>query len=485
MKSVYDRKNITVVLTEECNFRCKYCYMVGKNSRKRMSADVARKAVDYFLEHRDLFPEPESSWDFIGGEPLLETELIDLIIKHIKLRSYQLGHPWFERSWFGMSSNGSLFGTEQAQELFRKHGKRLDIGITIDGPAHVHDMERVFPDGSGTHASVLKNIPLWLKRRAYNPGLSTKVTISHDNLQYLTESMLYLFSLGVPVVNANVVFENAWKPGDDAILEQQLNKLGDTMLEQGLWRSHSCSFFTDYIGKPLSAEDDRNWCGCGKHMVAVDSDGVFYPCVRFTGFSLTNKPPITMGNINEGFDPDVRDRFTCIKRSEISPKECMECQVASGCAWCPGFNYDDDKDCADGIGKRAVYICDMHKARVRANTRYQTRLKEIQESEGGVPFSAICKDGKCLVTTGKRIGSVTEEEAKRIETLFLRREALADLFLLLPELDVPDLYERVLEDTGRAVQAYQEWWGDMSAKYGWKTGDGWRVDFESGAVFLE
>jgi uncharacterized protein len=457
--------------------------MVKKNCGNRLSFDMAKRIVDYFLEHRDLFPEPSAGWDFIGGEPLLEAELIDQIIKYIKMKSYLLGHPWFEESQFSMSSNGSLFGTPETQELLRKYGKRLEIGMTIDGPEHVHDMERVYADGRGTHGSVVKNVPLWLKQFADPARSSTKVTISHNNLPYLAESVLYLFSIGMVTVNANVVFENPWEPGDDLLLEQQLDELADAMLAQGLWKTNSCSFFRDSIGKPLSKENDGNWCGSGNAMVAVDAAGNFYPCVRFLGFSLANKPPIMMGNIKDGFDTEVRERFSNITRSVISPPECMECEVATGCAWCPGFNYDDDPQSTDGIGKRAVHICKMHKARVRANDRYQKRLKELQETEG--TCAPVCKDGKCgSEKTGTVVGRVTKEESDQIKHLFLRREALGDLFSLLPELeDAPsDLYERVLEDTGRTVQEYEAWWAEMSLKYKWKKGGNWQVNFDSHTV---
>lgn len=34
---------ITFCVTEECNLRCKYCYMTEKNSYHRMTLDTAKK----------------------------------------------------------------------------------------------------------------------------------------------------------------------------------------------------------------------------------------------------------------------------------------------------------------------------------------------------------------------------------------------------------------------------------------------------------
>ncbi|MEN6617715.1 MAG: radical SAM protein, partial [Syntrophorhabdus sp.] len=55
-----------------------------------------------------------------------------------------------------------------------------------------------------------------------------------------------------------------------------------------------------------------------------------------------------------------------------SPGQCIRCEVATGCAWCQGANFD----CADSqtIYQRATYICAMHKARVRANNYYWHKL---------------------------------------------------------------------------------------------------------------
>ena len=40
-------KNITFIVTKDCQLACKYCYLVGKNEKERMSWEVAKKAIDY------------------------------------------------------------------------------------------------------------------------------------------------------------------------------------------------------------------------------------------------------------------------------------------------------------------------------------------------------------------------------------------------------------------------------------------------------
>lgn len=169
-----------------------------------------------------------------------------------------------------------------------------------------------------------------------------------------------------------MVFENVWKEGDDLLFEAQLMNLADEIIDNNLYNDFACSFFNETIGKPLDCTDDnRNWCGAGK-MLAVDASGQFYPCNRFTQFSLREKKARTIGNIYDGIDSDMLRPFLALDRISQSPQECIDCEVASGCAWCQGENYD----AADTptIYQRSTAICKMHKARVRANNYYWNKL---------------------------------------------------------------------------------------------------------------
>ena len=77
-------KTVTFIVTKDCQLACKYCYLVGKNSKERMSFDVAKKAIDYILSHEYDMPEESVVFDFIGGEPFLEIDLIDKICDYVK-----------------------------------------------------------------------------------------------------------------------------------------------------------------------------------------------------------------------------------------------------------------------------------------------------------------------------------------------------------------------------------------------------------------
>lgn len=376
-------KNITFIVTKDCQLACKYCYLVGKNSRERMPWEVAKAAIDYILGHEEDFPEASVVWDFIGGEPFLETELIDHICDYIKTEMFRLNHHWFNSYRFSFSTNGINYGTEKVQHFVRKNRDHLSIGITIDGTKRKHDLNRIWKtkgmglvtmpkpeEGRGSYDDVVRNIPLWLVQF---PRAGTKVTISSADIPYIKESVLHLYSLGIHEVNINCVFEDVWGEGDDRLFEEQLTQLADAIIEGGYYEDYTCSFFSEDIGKPLDCHlQNGNWCGAGK-MLAIDAQGNFYPCTRFAQYSLREKEARIIGNINKGIDRNKLRPFLTLDRCTQSAQECIDCEVAEGCAWCQGENYD----AADTptIYQRATAICKMHKARVRANNYYWNKLR--------------------------------------------------------------------------------------------------------------
>jgi uncharacterized protein len=372
-------KSITFIVTKDCQLACKYCYLIGKNSNERMSWDIAKAAIDYILSHENDFPEKSVVWDFIGGEPFLEIDLIDRICDYLKTEMFRLNHHWFNSYRFSFSTNGINYDSLKVQNFIAKNKEHLSIGITIDGTKRKHDLNRIWKEYNperGSYEDVVRNIPLWLKQF---PGGATKVTISTNDILYIKESVLHLYSLGIQEVNINVVFENVWKTGDNILFEKQLIELADAIIDGDYYKDFACSFFTEFIGKPLDLSENSNWCGAGK-MLAIDAQGNFYPCTRFAAYSLRSKRPIIIGNVKTGIDQNKLRPFLTLDRTTQSPQKCLDCQVASGCAWCQGENYDAAD--TDTIFQRSTAICEMHKARVRANNYYWHKLRMKLKAEG-------------------------------------------------------------------------------------------------------
>lgn len=459
-------KEITFIVTKDCQLGCKYCYEVGKNAHERMSWDTAQKAVDYILanEHDEQFDHPSVIFAFIGGEPFLEIDLIDRICDYLKMQMYLRNHHWFNSYRFSITTNGINYNSPKVQRFIAKNKMHLSLTITIDGTKRKHNMNRLWRDDGkgerrGSYDDVVKNIPMWLQQF---PEAATKVTVSSQDLPYVCESVMHIYSLGIKNVFINCVYENVWKDGDDILLEEQLRQLADRIIDNDLHETSFCSFFDRTIGHPIDSSQNMNWCGAGKTL-AVDAAGVFYPCIRFAKFSLREKSPIIVGNVTDGLNRNLLRPFEWLQRDLQSTQECFECEVASGCAWCQAENYDS----ADSptIFQRSMALCKMHKARVRANKYYWEKL---DRKLGREPDSVPSVDNSCATDKTVEIPStivvllsessvsycmhhptmdrhelISFEDLSRI-IVKAKTEGL-DLHLVYPKEDLPSHYRQLID----------------------------------------
>lgn len=257
-------KTITFVVTEGCTLNCSYCYQVDKDHSAIMSKETAMKAVDMILDDSRMegyinsIETPGIVIDFIGGEPLLQIELIDFICDYFRYKTVMLNHPWAYNHMFNFTSNGTLYFTEPVQRFLKKNRGRLSFTITIDGNEELHDSCRVFPNGEGSYSIVERAV----KHAQLNHGLDTsKITIAPENVIYLADAIKHLSSLGIKDLNANVVYENVWVPERDTYLfYDQLINLADWFIEEEKYIESSLSLFEETIGREMPDTDNQNWC---------------------------------------------------------------------------------------------------------------------------------------------------------------------------------------------------------------------------------
>lgn len=356
-------------VTEDCNLRCRYCYCAEKNKFKKMDFAIAKKAIDYFVDHHHLFKESTVAFEFIGGEPLLEIDLIDQISDYAKLRMFENNHPWFQNYYFHITTNGLLYSSSKVQDYIKKNRRHVSITLSIDGNREKHNMQRVYPNGKGSYDDVIKHVPLWLSQF---PNQVIKATFTHDDIHLLADSIISLFNTGIKKIAANCVFEDVWSEEDPIIFEQQLKELADYIIDNNIFKDHEyfVRFFDPNVGLPMSdLHNKKNFCGAGK-IIAIDCDGNFFPCHRFIDFTLKKHKFVPVGNVNTGLDIDRLKPFNINSIGKMNDDECNECSVASGCMNCVALCYDE----TGTIFKKLKYNCKMHKANVRAIEYFWQRV---------------------------------------------------------------------------------------------------------------
>jgi uncharacterized protein len=129
----------------DCNLACAYCFYREKETL--FPSPAAHRMSEAVLEEtlRQLFaqPIPAVSIGWQGGEPTLMglpffQKAVDLQVRFGKGKS--VGN--------GLQTNGLLIDGAWA-EFFKKY--RILVGLSLDGPGHVHDRYRRLSGGQGTH----------------------------------------------------------------------------------------------------------------------------------------------------------------------------------------------------------------------------------------------------------------------------------------------------------------------------------------------
>ena len=273
--------------------------------------------------------------DFIGGEPFMNVDVIESTIEYFLDKCYNLDHEWLTNFRASISSNGILYFDPKVQHCLQKYGDFISLNITIDGPKEVHDLCRLDYNGNGSFDRAIAAWDHWLKNRGIKQ-VNTKVTISPENLDQMETIFDFFLDRGCLEVNANPIFEHKWTVEEAQRYYKILIHLADKLLTVD--NAHS-SLFSIYKASPLLSTDTNNWCGGTALMLAFDPDGKAYPCLRYMESSLgSERPPIIIGDTKGIYNtPEtiaLYEDMRKVTRQSQSTEECLNCPVASGCAWC-------------------------------------------------------------------------------------------------------------------------------------------------------
>lgn len=384
-------RTITFVVTERCNLNCTYCYEKHEfhRSGKIMSKEVAKQAIDMILDNEKMNNYMNTDnvkgiiLDFIGGEPLLEIDLIDYICDYFKKKTFEIGHPWAMNYMISISTNGLIYNSPKVQKFIEKNKYKCSIGITIDGNKDLHDACRVLPNGKGSYDIVEKSV-----KNAINDGIlqSTKLTLAPQNVKFAFDAITNLWDMGLQFIYANCVYEEGWNIEHAKILYKEMKKLADYLLVNKKYDKYMTSLFNDRLGEV--ADLNQNYCGGNGDMLAIGPDGLCYPCLRYMSHSMqSNREPFICGNIQDGLIDPTKDEKLCklcsVTMKTQSPEKCLNCPISSECGACNGYNYDKFGD----PNIKATYICEMHKARVLANIYYWNNLYKQLNLNKKIPMN--------------------------------------------------------------------------------------------------
>jgi serine-type anaerobic sulfatase-maturating enzyme len=310
-----------------CNLRCTYCfYLVKENiySGQHMMTDaVLEQMISSFM----AVPMPNYSFGWQGGEPT--TMGLDFFERAIELmQQYGVSGKAVSN---GLQTNGTLLDDKWGKFL---HKYNFLVGISIDGPAIIHDQNRLTVNGDGSHKSVMRGLDV-LKR--HNVEHNVLTLVNSANVKHPLEVYAYLKSLGL---NYHQYVE--------CVEFDEKNELMPFAVKPEQWGEFLCQIFDEWYKNDARKVSVRlfdsilvkmvdkhaNVCAmaddCRQYFV-VENNGDVYPCDFFV------TPELKLGNIlNDDWKSLYESQLYVDfgERKSQRNDKCGQCPYLSLCAGC-------------------------------------------------------------------------------------------------------------------------------------------------------
>jgi uncharacterized protein len=191
-----------------CNIDCTYCYLPSRNVATRVSKPIVDKTIGWIANN---LGERKIDLCFHGGEPLaVNISEYEYVFERLRAEMPSANIQ------YKIQSNGILIN-ERWCEFFLKH--HVSVGLSLDGPAHLNDINRMTRGGAGTFSAAMRGIELFKK---YKIPLNFICVVSEHSLSAGAEVIRFFEELGANSVAFNIPeIENSvtssWISADDAI----------------------------------------------------------------------------------------------------------------------------------------------------------------------------------------------------------------------------------------------------------------------------
>lgn len=395
-----------------CNLNCDYCFylekqaLFGPDEQYRMSDAVLCSFISNYITSQ---PHPVVDFVWQGGEPTLLG--LDFFRRVVELQGLFAGGKTINNA---LQTNGALLNDEWC--VFLKEHDFM-VGISLDGPADVHDRYRRDRAGKGSFAQVMRGLRLLQKHQVtYN----VLATVARETARHPLEVYRFFKEQGVEFVQFAPVVERL----PDAISSRHgLRYAGPAMLEREEQQTQITpwtvvaeeygdfliAIFEEWVRHDVGTLFVMNfewalnaWIGnpspvcvhagqCGKSLV-VEHNGDVYACDH------TVYPQYRLGNIGTDSlsamaEKSLQTGFGVAKES-LLPRYCRECEVLALCqGGCPKHRFM--KTLYDEPGLQ--YLCPGYRKFFLHIRKYLRAMTQLLENGLPVPYVMQAIDGPLVI----------------------------------------------------------------------------------------
>jgi len=354
-----------------CNLDCHYCFYLEKERLYPGTGDWAmpEAVVDAFVrQHIEAHPHPVVSFAWQGGEPtLLGVDFFERVVER------QARYAGGRRVENAIQTNGILLDDRWGAFLARHE---FLVGLSIDGPASLHDLYRRDRGDRPTFDAVMRGLEVLTRHRV---AFNTLTVVHRENARRPLDVYRFLREIGSGFMQFIPVVERlAERPGADglALVEPDSParaRVTPWSVEPEAYGEFLCAIFDEWVrhdvGRVFVQQFDvalEAWSGlpssvcvfaetCGR-AVALEHNGDVYSCDHYV-YPEHRIGNVLTGSLRAAVDSPAQAAFGDAKRDRL-PVECRECEVRFAChGECPKHRFAPSRDGSHDLN----YLCAGYK----------------------------------------------------------------------------------------------------------------------------
>lgn len=358
-----------------CNLDCTYCFYLEKENlfprgeNFRMREEILEAYIRQYIASQHV---PEVSFAWQGGEPTLLG--VGFFRKVVELqKKYAAGRVIHN----ALQTNGTLLDDEWGEFLAEN---RFLVGLSLDGPARLHDAYRLTKRGGGSYEKAVKGLRLLKK---HGVEFNTLTVVHAANVRHPLEVYRFLREIGsgflqfIPLAERlpdaeaqSLGLSLAAPPGGGQAGRLPVTEWCPSPRDYG---EFLCTIFDEWVRRDVGRVFVQlfdvtlgNWMGMGGGLcvfsetcgtaLAIEHDGSVYACDHYV------YPRFRLGNIlNQSLGDMVNSEFQRgfgeAKKTGL-PRYCRECDVRHLChGECPKHRFLRTPDGEPGLN----YFCAAYK----------------------------------------------------------------------------------------------------------------------------
>jgi uncharacterized protein len=381
-----------------CNLRCAYCFYLEKEAlyprgeRWKMSDETLEAYVRQYIEAQPVIVD-QIDFAFQGGEPTLLG--LDFFRRVVELQEKYA--PPGKRIHNSLQTNGILLDDAWC-EFLREHN--FLVGLSIDGPANLHDKYRRDREGRGTFERVTRAMRRLFRHRVEFNALTCVNRTNGDHpirvYRFLRDAGIQFIQF-IPIVEPLPEVRAAGAPkgvkpervvSERSVLPDQFGRFLIAVFDEWVRNDVGRVFVRDF-DQALAC-----WAGVGASLciytkecgraAAIEHNGDLYSCDHFVD------PEHKLGNILQTpiaqlANSPRQERFGRDKWVKL-PGCCRRCEVLFAChGACPKDRFLQSPDGEPGLN----FLCAGYKAFFKHVDPYMKFMAD--EVRAGRPAAGIMR----------------------------------------------------------------------------------------------